>query len=103
MLMVRERVDPVAARLRDLEKALYGTEHGAGTLMADRLGISVQRWHNAKSGRGLSDDVKIRIVQRIPGMTTDWLLFGERRGLSYEMAERLDLFWEGNHDTKRRR
>ena len=54
MLMVRERVDPVAARLRDLEKALYGTEHGAGTLMADRLGISVQRWHRVPSHKALS-------------------------------------------------
>jgi hypothetical protein len=74
-----------------LKVALYGTGHGAPTAMAKRLGVTASNWANAKAGLGLSVKLITKIVQNVPGMTSDWLLFGDRRALTYEMAERLGL------------
>jgi hypothetical protein len=49
-----QQIDTVEGRLQRLEEAFEGADHGATTRMAARLGVSVTRWVNAKSGRGLS-------------------------------------------------
>jgi len=82
----------IAQRLRMVEEALEGHSHGAPTRMARRLGIGVSRWDNVKSGRGLSMQMQIILLTRIPGLSADWLLLGRPDGLSYEMAQLLGIF-----------
>jgi hypothetical protein len=86
--MVAERIQQ-AERIQRLEEALYGTGRGAATQMCRDLGIKIQRWHNVKSGRGLSVEMTSILVRRIPGLTSDWLLFGYWRTLTGEMLEKL--------------
>jgi len=83
--------DPIAARLDRLEKAMVGVGHGAPTRMARLLGIGDTRWHNAKAGRGLSVDLQMILLMKIPGLSSDWLLLGRPEGLSYQMAKLLGV------------
>ena len=78
--------EEIAQRLQRLEEALEGTEYGATSRMARRLEIGFTRWHNAKSGGGLSQNLTLILLEQIPGLSADWLLRGRPEGLSYEMA-----------------
>jgi hypothetical protein len=53
--------------------------------------IGFARWHKAKSGRGLSQNLTLIILGQIPGLSADWLLRGRPEGLSYEMARVLGV------------
>ena len=59
--------------------------------MARRLKIGFARWHYAKSGRGLSQNLTLILLEQIPGFSADWLLRGRPEGLSYEMARVLGV------------
>jgi len=75
-------------RLRLLRKAL--AEEKASSL-ARRLGISASRWSNVESGgKPIGRDFAHKLVRAVPGLSVDWLWFGEKPGLSYELARRLD-------------
>jgi hypothetical protein len=80
------RASPVAQRLRQLRAAL-GEENAAA--FARRLGITEARWHNFENGYPLSNEVAIRLVQSVPGLTLDWLYLGATAGLGLDMAVRL--------------
>lgn len=54
------------------------------------LGVSKSRLSNVENGSPLAKDLAFRIVQKVPGMTTDWLWFGSTGGLSHQMAQMLD-------------
>ncbi len=78
-----------ARRLRRLQEALEGADHGAATRMARRLEISPQRWHNVIRGLPLGAALTDRLVDRIPGLSSDWLRYGRPEGLSLQMAQLL--------------
>jgi transcriptional regulator with XRE-family HTH domain len=75
-----------AARVRTLRK-LLGFE--SATDFADFLGISVTRLHNIEKDSPLSREVAFLIVDKVPGITLDWLYFGRLNGLSFDLAQRL--------------
>lgn len=56
---------------------------------ADFLGVSLQRLNNVENGFPLGLDLARRIRNRVPGVTLDWLLEGDGRGLSVDLADRL--------------
>ena len=68
-----------------------GSEYGAPTRMARRLKIGSARWHDAKSRRGLSQNLTLILLEQIPGLSADWLLRGRPEGPSYEMARVLGV------------
>jgi hypothetical protein len=78
--------DPVAQRLRLLRKAVFGEN---STAFAARLGISMQRMNNFENGYPLSLEVAARIRAAVPGMTLDWLFFGDERALPLDLVQRL--------------
>ena len=80
------RRSDVAMRLRHL-RAVLG-EHNAKAF-AERLGIEYKRWNNFENGSPLSREAAFMLVRAVPGLTLDWLYFGERAGLSYDLAVRL--------------
>lgn len=88
---VRQPDNDIAKRLRLLQKMLEGSEHGASSRMARRLDIKVPRWLNILGGMPLSLEVQDRLIARIPGLSVDWIRYGRREGLSYQMAEALGL------------
>lgn len=73
------------------------------TAMAVALGIKVSRWNNFERGTPLSLDVAIRICRRFPGVTMDWLFFGNPAGLPLELAKRLGELPNGSQRGKRAR
>jgi hypothetical protein len=96
-------VQSVADRLRLLQAKIEGESYGASARMAKRLGIKQPRWHNFLAGKRLSLDVALQIVQRIPGVSLDWLYRGRPEGLTYDFAERLGLFREGGPHRREHR
>ena len=86
-----EPINPISGRLRRLQEILEGTDRGASTRMALRLGISKTRWGNVLHGYTLSIRLANRICARCPGISLDWLYHGRTEGLSAGMFQRLEL------------
>jgi transcriptional regulator with XRE-family HTH domain len=57
---------------------------------AAKLGISPQRCHNFENGFLLSKEVALKLVNLVPGLTTDWLWFGKTEGLTLSLAIELE-------------
>lgn len=75
-----------AERLVRLREALgYST----ATAMAKFLDVGQQRWANYENGFPLSKDMVFRLVQTVPGLTSDWLYFGRSGGLPVDLARLL--------------
>ncbi len=82
-------------RLRLLRETLgYQT----ATAFAEFLEIGITRYHPFEKGVPLSRDVAFRLVQKIPGMSLDWLYFGKPDGLPLELALRLGVFGKRKTD-----
>lgn len=77
---------PTAVRLRLLRTAIFAENT---TAFARRVTISVQRLNNMENGFPLSLDVAKRIRASVPGITTDWLYFGDERALPVQMVTKL--------------
>ena len=61
------------------------------SLFAEHAGLSYNQWNNVhKQGYPLSKEIAFKLVRAFPGLTTDWLWFGHRQGLSHEMDQRLE-------------
>jgi transcriptional regulator with XRE-family HTH domain len=58
--------------------------------MADKLGISFNRWNNVERGLTLGIDLAKLICRKFPGVTLDWLYFGHEAGLTQAMKDKLD-------------
>lgn len=59
------------------------------TAFAAFLRIEQKRWYNVENGYPLSKDLALLLVQRIPGLSIDWLWLGRPDGLSLSLARRL--------------
>ncbi len=52
------------------------------TTFAAQMGIEVKRWNNFERGSPLSKEIAFLLVQKIPGLTLDWLFLGREDGLT---------------------
>ena len=69
--------ETVADRVIKLRK-LLGYEE-AKEFAKNFLGISASRWGHVEEGKPLSRQIAFLLVEKIDGMTLDWLYFGSRR------------------------
>lgn len=67
---------------------------------ARHLGVDPKRLNNVENGYPLGRDLAERIVQRIPGITLDWLWYGKTEGLSVQVARELELIPSGKETTR---
>ena len=81
-----EEVPGQSERLKRLRAAL---SFDTSTAFAAFLNISVQRWNAYENGAPLSREVAFRLVQKISGLSLDWLYFGKTEALPLELARRL--------------
>lgn len=81
-----EEVPGQSERLRRLQKALG---FKTATAFAVFLDVSVQRLNSFQNGAPLSREIAFRMVQRISGLSLDWLYFGKTEALPLELARRL--------------
>lgn len=86
-----ERVEEIpgqADRLRRL-RAAYHYETAAA--FAAMLGIPITTYNSFENGAPLSRSAAFKIVQKLPGVTLDWLYFGKPDGLPLDIFRRLGL------------
>lgn len=90
----------VAERLQRLWKQLGFPSSAA---FAAHLGFSSTRWNNVELSGALSKDVAFRIVQKFPGITTDYLWFGKTDGMPVQRVRELSPEAPAARTTKRSR
>lgn len=59
-------------------------------LFAKKVGIGTTTYSQYENGVRLSLDAAIKIANRIPGLTTDWLLRGREEGMPPELRRRIE-------------
>jgi len=69
----------LAKRLKALRYMIAGDNQ---TTFAAQMGIEVKRWNNFERGSPLSKEIAFLLVQKIPGLTLDWLFLGREDGLT---------------------
>jgi transcriptional regulator with XRE-family HTH domain len=78
--------DGLSKRLKALRKAEgYDTAKEFATV----LGISTARYGNFETGKNLSIEAAKLIVQKVPGVTLDWLYLDREAGLTVSLRQRL--------------
>ena len=77
----------VAERLRLLRKAVSGDNQ---TAFAARLGIDVRRWNNFERGSPLSKEIAFLLVQKVPGISLDWIYLDRLETLPFALREELE-------------
>jgi hypothetical protein len=80
---------PTAQRARALREALGYTTSNA---FAAFLGIGYQRWNHVENGHPLAREIALLLVQKVPGLTLDWLYLGRTEGLPIALARALGVF-----------
>lgn len=57
--------------------------------MAHFLGISTSRWNNVEGRTPVSGAIMDMLVRKIPGLTSDWIRYGNEAGLPMRLVEML--------------
>jgi transcriptional regulator with XRE-family HTH domain len=86
--------DPTALRLKRLRLA-KGFKSGAE--FARFLGVSKGRWNNFERGFPMPKEIiELLCKKKIPGLTSDWLYWGDAGGLTVELQRQLEEL-DGDH------
>lgn len=93
---------PTAQRMRRLRELMVSrgvVKNQAG--FARFIGTLPSQLNMIEKGMPISKSVAFSIVKKIPGVTLEWLWFGESRGLTVEMCAQLesDTPLRGNSTT----
>lgn len=75
-----------AERMRRLRLA---TGCKTQTEFAKRFGFTVTQWSNFENGSPVGANAAKRLVEKIPGITLDWIYNGSAAFLTMEMARKL--------------
>lgn len=81
--------EAIARRLRVLRTYVSGIDHGSRARFASRVGIEYKRWNNFERGYPLPRDAATHLVQRIPGLTLDWIYLNRDDGLPLRLQREL--------------
>lgn len=85
-LFVSWNVEEYCRRIR-LLRGLFGESQ---TEFAFRLGIPFKKWNHYERGYPLSRETAFILQQKVPGISTDWIWFGNEKGLSDTLQRRLE-------------
>ncbi len=78
----------VADRMRHLWRAL---EFPTSAAFAAAIGVTPTRWNNVENSGSLSKEIAFKIVQKFPGVTTDYLWLGRMDGMPLQRARQLEI------------
>lgn len=59
-------------------------------IFAKRVGIGITAYSQYENGVRLSRDAAVKIANRVPGLTTDYLLRGNEQGMPPELRQRIE-------------
>jgi hypothetical protein len=79
-------IDEYVARIKLLREITSGDSQNH---FADKIGIDMKRWNNFERGYPLPRDVAFLLVDKLPGMSVDWIWFGWTGNLSPEWKRKL--------------
>lgn len=88
----RKPEEPIEGQSQRLKRLREMLGFDTSLAFANFLDISAQRYNHFENGKPLSREVAFRLVQRVPGLTLDWLYFGKASGLPIELAKQLGEF-----------
>jgi hypothetical protein len=60
------------------------------TQFAERVGINYKQWHHYERGYPIPREVAFILREQIPGMSAEYLWFGDTGNLSGDLRDRLD-------------
>jgi len=81
--------DPIPQRLRAIRIA-QGFDQAND--FATMLGVTPNRYGNIEAGSSeLSKEIAFLIVEKVPGLTLDWLFLKSRDGLNPALHQRLEV------------
>jgi hypothetical protein len=75
-------------RINVLRKAYGFDGHGGQSRFAEHIRTEIKALNHVFRGGSLSKSIAFRIVECFPGVTLEWL-WGDRSGLTVQMAEKL--------------
>jgi DNA-binding XRE family transcriptional regulator len=82
-------IEDIAARLAQLRESFPEMNQAA---FASYLGMTAQAWNNYERGLRRPDlATALKICQRVPGLTLDWIYRGEEGGLSARLLRQLSV------------
>jgi hypothetical protein len=93
-----ERAEIIPGQADRLRLLWRSYDFQTASAFAAFLGIPVTTYNSFENGAPLSRGAVFKIVQKMPGITSDWLYFDNPGGLSLSAARRLGLLG----DTKRK-
>jgi hypothetical protein len=85
------RIEEIPGQGDRLIRLRVAYDFGTTTAFAVFLGIPVTTLSTFENGGALSRQAAFKIVQRLPGVTLDWLYFGKAEGLPLDVLRRLGL------------
>jgi hypothetical protein len=56
---------------------------------AKQIGVKIQLWNNAEMGVAVSKKLEDILVEKIPGLTIDWIRRGRFEGISEQLVRKL--------------
>jgi hypothetical protein len=80
--------EEVAARARHLWRAL---DFASSAAFAAAIGVTPTRWNNVENSGSLSKEIAFKIVQKFPGITTDYLWFGRMDGMPLQRVRQFEI------------
>lgn len=85
----------VAARLTTLRLAVGPKVQSA---FAVKYGFTARQWNNYEMGASLPAPAAIRLCQKIPDLSLDWLYFGNVSGLGVRLLQKIESVENGSAD-----
>jgi hypothetical protein len=86
---VKKELPEITERLLLLQRA-FSDRFPTTAAWVRHIDVEYNRWSNVCGAHPLSKELALHLVRRIPGLSLDWLWFGRKEGLSFELAQRLD-------------
>lgn len=77
----------VGERITHLWKSL---NYPSSASFARFLGVTATRLNNVENGSPLARDLAMILRQKVPGLTTEWLWFGDPARLPYDLVQALE-------------
>ncbi len=87
-----ERVEEIPGQAERLRRLWAAWDFPTAAAFARFLDIPLTTYNSFENGAPLSRQAAFRIVQKMPGITLDWLYFDKPDGLPLDVARRLGLF-----------
>ena len=86
-----------ARRIREVVSARFG--YSQKEFAEKFLGVDYKLWNHAETGYSLGIKIALAVVNKVPGLTLDYIYRGDVRGMPENLIQELDLALEQRGTT----